>query len=73
MLLQLLPFPSPHRERPALVLMGLPKYWGGPALHLVWDWKMWVQLETVDTAKNQGTSTLQAISELIQTDPLDAQ
>ena len=70
MLLQLLPFSSPHRERPALVLMGLPKYWDGSALHLVWDWKMCIQLETVDTSKNQGTSEPQDISELIQSNHL---
>lgn len=46
-LLQLLPFSSPHRERPALVLMGLPKYWDGAALHLVWDWKMWIQRQLI--------------------------
>lgn len=28
-LLQLLPFSSPHRERPTLVLMGFSKYWDG--------------------------------------------
>lgn len=72
-LLQLLRFSSPHRERPALVLMGLPKCWDGPAPHLVWDWKTWIQLEIVDAAKSQGASRLQGASALvIQTDPLAA-
>lgn len=30
---------------------------------------MWIQLETIDTAKKQGTSELRGTSELIQTDP----
>ena len=69
-LLQLLPSSSPHRARSALVLMGLPKYWDRSALHLVWDWKMCIQLETVDTSKNQGTPEPPDVSELIQSNHL---
>lgn len=71
-LLQLRPFSSPHRERPILVLMGLPKSWDRPALPLVWDRKTWIQLETVDTAKKQGTSELRGTSEPIRTHPFAA-